>query len=172
MKLEEAKDRFVQIWGTVGVEWGINRTMAQVHALLLASSEALSTDDVMEGLNISRGNANMNLRDLVNWGLIYRENVPGDRKDYFVAEKDVWEVAQKIVAERKRRELDPMMKMLEQLLEESSSGKQQSIEFQHFNKLLSDIHDLGQKSRSLLELVLRLDQSAFFKPLKALLRGK
>ena len=170
MHLEESKERFVQIWGTVGVEWGINRTMAQVHALLLATPDALSTDDVMEALSISRGNANMNLRELVNWGLVYRESKAGDRKDYFIAEKDVWEVAQKIVAERKKRELDPMMKMLEQLIEESSPRKQQSKEQQHFSRLLRDIHDLGKKSTYLLDLVVRLDQSTFFRPLKSWLK--
>ena len=170
MQLADAKERFVQIWGTVGVEWGINRTMAQVHALLLATPDALSTDEVMEALSISRGNANMNLRELVNWGLAYRESKAGDRKDYFTAEKDIWEVAQKIVAERKKRELDPMMKMLEQLIEDSSSSKPRSEEHRHFQKVVKDIHELGKKSTYLLELVLRLDQSAFFRPLKSLLK--
>ena len=98
MKLEDAKNRFVQIWGTVGVEWGINRTMAQVHGLLLSSEEALTAEQVMEALLISRGNANTNLRELINWGLVFRENRAGERKEYFYAEKNIWEVAQRIVA--------------------------------------------------------------------------
>ena len=121
MKLEDAKNRFVQIWGTVGVEWGINRTMAQVHGLLLSSEEALTAEQVMEALLISRGNANTNLRELINWGLVFRENRAGERKEYFYAEKNIWEVAQRIVAERKKRELDPMMKMLDQLQKETSA---------------------------------------------------
>lgn len=167
MKLEDAKNRFVQIWGTVGVEWGINRTMAQVHGLLLVSDEALTAEQVMESLSISRGNANMNLRELINWGLIYRENRPGERKEYFYAEKDIWEVAQRIVAERKKRELDPMMKMLEQLQKETITASSQAKEAQVFNKLLADIHTLGKKCGSLLDLVLKLDQSTFFRPLMA-----
>lgn len=170
MKLEDAKRRFVQIWGTVGVEWGINRTMAQVHGLLLASSTALTAEEVMEQLCISRGNANMNLRELINWGLVYRENRPGERKEYFFAEKDIWEVARKIVAERRKRELDPMMKMLDQLKDETAAIQVQSKEAQPFIKLLNDIHSLGKKGTGLLDLVLKLDQSTFFKPLYSLLK--
>ena len=167
MKLEDAKNRFVQIWGTVGVEWGINRTMAQVHGLLLSSEEALTAEQVMEALLISRGNANTNLRELINWGLVFRENRAGERKEYFYAEKNIWEVAQRIVAERKKRELDPMIKMLDQLQKETSATPSQGKEAQSFNKLLADIHSLSKKSSTLLELVLRLDQSTFFKPLMA-----
>jgi DNA-binding transcriptional regulator GbsR (MarR family) len=170
MKIEDAKNRFVQIWGTVGVEWGINRTMAQVHGLLLCTEEALTAEQVMEALSISRGNANMNLRELISWGLVFRENRPGERKEYFYAEKDIWEVAQRIVAERKRRELDPMMKMLEQLQKEVSANSEQAKEVQSFKKLLTDIHALGKKSCNLLELVLKLDQSTFFKPLISLFK--
>ena len=170
MKLDEAKNRFVQIWGTVGVEWGINRTMAQVHALLLANTEALTTEDVMERLSVSRGNANMNLRELLNWGLIYRENRPGERKEYFIAEKDIWEVAQRIAAQRRKRELDPMMKMLEQLIKETSSSGEKSKDSDGFKKVLSDIHTLGKRCSSLLDMVLKLDQSSFFKPLVTFFR--
>ncbi len=167
MNLEEAKNKFVQIWGTVGVEWGINRTMAQVHALLLSSEQGLSTEEVMESLSISRGNANQNLRELVNWGLLYRQAKPGDRKEYFSAEKNIWEVSQRIVAERRKRELDPLMKMLEQLQNDIHPTQAQSKDGQSFKKLLSDIHSLGKKSGVLLDLVLKLDQSTFFKPLMA-----
>jgi len=98
MKLEDAKKRFIQIWGTVGVDWGINRTMAQIHALLLVSSAALSTEQVMAALGISRGNANMNLR-----------------------------------------ELDPMMKMLNQLSVETSDSTDRSKELQNFKNLVGEI---------------------------------
>ena len=167
MNLQEAKQRFTQIWGTVGVEWGINRTMAQVHAHLLTSEESLSTEQVMEALGISRGNANMNLRELVNWGLVYRETKPSDRKEYFYAEKDIWEIAKRIVTERRKRELDPMMKMLEQLQKDTTAPKEQSKELNSFITLVNDIHALGKKSGTMLDLVLRLDQSTFFKPLMA-----
>jgi DNA-binding transcriptional regulator GbsR (MarR family) len=95
MTLQEAKDKFIQTWGALGSNWGINKTMAQVHALLLVSDELLSTEDVMEKLQISRGNANINVRALIDWGLIDRTNVKGDRKEYFIAEKDIWKSGEK-----------------------------------------------------------------------------
>lgn len=170
MDLFEAKARFVQIWGTVGVEWGINRTMAQVHGLLLTSDEALTTDQVMAALGVSRGNANMNLRQLVDWGLAFRETRPKDRKEYFVAEKNMWAVAQRIVAERKRRELDPMMKMLEQLYAEAAALSSEGKEAERFLKLLKQLLALGRRSSTMLNLVLKLDESSFFKPLLALIK--
>ncbi len=80
MKFPEAKKQFIQTWGTLGSEWGINRSMAQVHALLLIAPKPLSADEIMEELSISRGNANMNLRDLMNWTLVSKQLVPGERK--------------------------------------------------------------------------------------------
>jgi DNA-binding transcriptional regulator GbsR (MarR family) len=116
MELQEAKDKFVQAWGTLGSNWGINRTMAQVHALLLASEEGKSTEDIMQDLNISRGNANMNIRQLIDWGLIQREFKPGERKEFFSAEKDVWKISRLIARERHKRELEPALKLLEELV--------------------------------------------------------
>jgi DNA-binding transcriptional regulator GbsR (MarR family) len=88
MELPEAKQKFIESWGKLGSEWGINRTMAQVHALLLISPEALTTEEIMETLSISRGNANMTLRDLMGWGLIEKQHRAGERKEYFYADKD------------------------------------------------------------------------------------
>jgi DNA-binding transcriptional regulator GbsR (MarR family) len=102
MQLQEAKDKFVQAWGNFGSNWGINRTMAQVHALLLVSPQALSADDIMESLDISRGNANMNIRALIDWGLVYKENKNGERREYFIAEKDMWTVIRQIIIHRKK----------------------------------------------------------------------
>ena len=97
MKFQEGKDKFIQAWGTLGSEWGVNRTMAQIHALLLISSEALSAQEIMDELQISLGNANMNLRALISWGLVYKQLKPGERKDFFIAEKDMWSVMKKIM---------------------------------------------------------------------------
>ena len=83
MHFEEAKKQFVQSWGTFGSDWGINKAMAQVHALLLISPKPLCTDEIMEELKISRGNANMTLRSLLDWGIIYKVIKPGERKEYF-----------------------------------------------------------------------------------------
>jgi len=105
--LRDAREEFVSQWGTLGSAWGINRTMAQIHALLMTSPRALSTDEVMEELQISRGNANTNLRDLVGWGLIRVVLRKGDRKEYFESEKDVWKMFCTISRERRRREISP-----------------------------------------------------------------
>jgi len=80
MELVEAKQKFIEAWGKLGSEWGINRTMAQVHALLLVTPGALTTEEIMEALSISRGNVNMTVRDLINWGLVEKELRPGERK--------------------------------------------------------------------------------------------
>ncbi|MCP3902691.1 MAG: MarR family transcriptional regulator [Planctomycetes bacterium] len=110
--LREARERFVALWGQMGSTWGIPRTMAQVHALLFIAGEPLNTDEVMEGLGISRGNASMTLRGLVDWGIVSRVHRRGDRKEYFVAEQDVWKMFRTILAERKKRELDPLREEL------------------------------------------------------------
>lgn len=118
-KLKRARDEFVAQWGALGTQWGINRTMAQIHALLITAPEALSTDDVMEELEISRGNAHTNLKELVAWGLIRTVVKKGDRKEYFEAEKDVWQMFIIIARERKRREIEPAVNILHKCAEES-----------------------------------------------------
>ncbi|MBS1613704.1 MAG: transcriptional regulator, partial [Bacteroidetes bacterium] len=115
MKLDEAKQRFVEAWGTLGTNWGINRTMAQIHALLLVTDEPLSTDQIMEILDISRGNVNMNMRALIDWGLAERRLKTGERMEFFTGEKDIWKVAVKIIRERRKREIDPLRSTLRDL---------------------------------------------------------
>ena len=117
MSITNAKRQFVQSWGEMGACWGINKTMAQIHALLIASEKPLSTDSVMEELQISRGNANMNLRELINWGLIRRTSIPGDRKEYFFSETDVWKMFCTIARERKKREIEPVIRSLTECME-------------------------------------------------------
>ena len=110
--LTEAQDRFVATWGQMGAAWGISRTMAEVHALLFITGRPLNTDEVMERLQISRGNASMSLRALVDWGVVTRTHRRGDRKEYFNAEQDVWTMFRAIVRERVKREIDPMLASL------------------------------------------------------------
>jgi DNA-binding transcriptional regulator GbsR (MarR family) len=127
MSLTTAKRQFVQSWGEMGACWGINKTMAQIHALLIASEKPLSTDSVMEELQISRGNANMNLRELINWGLIRRTSIPGDRKEYFYSETDVWKMFCTIARERKKREIEPVIRSLTECMEmvkDDKSGRE------------------------------------------------
>jgi len=122
LTLAEAKAQFIQTWGVSGASWGVSKTLAQVHALLLVSPAALSTEDLMEQLSISRGNASMTVRDLLDWGLIYKELKPGERREYFVAEKDMLQVTRCIIRARKRRELDQMKRSLDQLAARQSAG--------------------------------------------------
>jgi DNA-binding transcriptional regulator GbsR (MarR family) len=122
-QLAAARDEFVTQWGAIGNAWGINRTMAQIHALLMTSPRALTTDEVMEQLKISRGNAHTNLRELVGWGLIRSVVRLGERKEYFEAEKDVWKMFCIIVRERKRREIRPAINVLQDCLDRAESLK-------------------------------------------------
>jgi DNA-binding transcriptional regulator GbsR (MarR family) len=110
---EAVVDRFVRFWGEMASSWGINRTMAQIHALLYAADTPLNTDDVMERLQISRGNASTNLRALVEWDLVEKTQRPDSRKDFYVAETDVWHITAQIIEERQRRELQPVREQLE-----------------------------------------------------------
>jgi DNA-binding transcriptional regulator GbsR (MarR family) len=147
MEFNEAKAQFIQTWGKLGSEWGINRTMAQVHAILLISPVPLCTEDIMEQLNISRGNTNMNVRDLINWSLVHKELIPGDRKEYFVAEKDIWEVARKIITERKKRELEPVTRVLQQL--KNVEGDKESSEIKEFTAMMNQLDSfVGKMDKS------------------------
>jgi DNA-binding transcriptional regulator GbsR (MarR family) len=124
--LRSAQDTFIRRWGEMGQTWGINRTMAEIHALLYITAQPLCTDDVMERLNISRGNASMSLRALCDWGIIRRMHKRGERREYFESLGDVWEMFSIIAAERKRREMDPVLETIKQcqrMLDESTLGK-------------------------------------------------
>ncbi|UCE60865.1 MAG: hypothetical protein JSU63_03765 [Phycisphaerales bacterium] len=111
--IDAAKSLFIRRWGEMGATWGISRTMAEVHALLYLAPEPMCTDEVMDQLAISRGSASMNLRELENWGLIQRLHRRGDRKEYFQAEQDVWQMFETIMRERRRREVLPIMETIE-----------------------------------------------------------
>lgn len=115
--LREAKNLLVRRWGEMGGYWGINRTMAEIHALLFVTRRPLCTDDLMDQLKISRGNASMNLRGLVDWGLIERVHKLGDRKEYFQADTDVWHMFETIMRERRRREVEPIIATIDRCCE-------------------------------------------------------
>lgn len=125
-QLRTAQDLFIRRWGEMGATWGINRTQAEIHAFLYIVGQPLCTDDVMERLNISRGNASMSLRALCDWGIIRRLHKRGERREYFESLHDVWEIFSIIAAERKRREMDPVLETIRQcqlMIDESSLGK-------------------------------------------------
>ena len=125
-KLIEAQDTFIRRWGEMGATWGINRTQAEIHALLFIVGQPICADEVIERLNISRGNVSMSLRALCDWGIVHRLHKRGERREYFESLSDVWEMFSIIAAERKRREMDPVLETIKQcqrMLEEQSIGK-------------------------------------------------
>lgn len=160
MELAEAKQKFIEAWGKLGSEWGINRTMAQVHALLLLTPGALSTEEVMEQLSISRGNANMTLRDLINWGLVEKQLKAGERKEFFYADKDVWNIARQVAKERRKRELDPVLKILDEL--SKVKGDEKNQDYKTFNKTVTDISKLAKNVDKTLDTMIRADESWFW----------
>jgi DNA-binding transcriptional regulator GbsR (MarR family) len=160
-ELLEARDGFVAHWGAIGGAWGINRTMAQIHALLLVSTRPLSTDEVMEELRISRGNANTNLRDLVGWGLLRSVIRKGERKEFFEAEKDVWKMFCIIARERKRREIAPAVDALADCAERTK--KLTGTEAKQFNGMMNDIGDHMQLFDSLLDRIAASKSARFIK---------
>ncbi len=159
MKLTEARQQFISSWGAFGTHWGINRTMAQIHALLLISPDPLTQDDVMQELNISRGNTNMNIRELINWGLVERVLLTGERKEYFSAEKDIWKVVKQIVKERKKRELEPMLQLLDKL--EAVEGDKKDKHVKAFVDTVGSIKKLGKQADKTLDTMIKAEESWF-----------
>ena len=148
MEFREAKNKFVQTWGALGSQWGINKTMAQIHALLMVSHEAISMEDIMEELQISRGNASMNLRALMDWGIVYKEYKAGERREYFTAEKDLDELAVKISRERSKREIKPALKVLKEV---SSITSVNTAEEKHFVDQTTKLYDFVLKADNMLD---------------------
>jgi DNA-binding transcriptional regulator GbsR (MarR family) len=168
MKLAEAKEQFTQLWGALGSSWGINRTMAQVHALLLISPEVLCTEDIMEQLSVSRGNANMNLRELMTWNLVQKEIKAGDRKEYFKAEKDIWEVAKRIAKERKRREIQPLIASLNVLT--NIDEDKRNTEVKNFVEMVNNIHSVVTKMDLAVDTLIKAEEHKFFGAVMKLLK--
>lgn len=155
--LEVAKDSFIAQWGAVGSSWGINRTMAQIHALLIVSPDPLSTDDVMERLKISRGNAHNNLKELIGWGLVQKVVVRGERKEYYQAEKDVWKIFCLVTRERRKRELDPVASFLGGLLAETKGLR--GSDAKAFRKQVQDLEEFTSLAGRVMDRVASSGQS-------------
>jgi DNA-binding transcriptional regulator GbsR (MarR family) len=167
MEYLAAKDKFIQTWGTLGSSWGINRTMAQVHAFLMISAESQTTEQIMEGLQISGGNANMNLRELLNWGLIYKEHRIGERREFFYAEKDIWKVAKQIIKERRKREIEPVLKVLEEL---KNVDNPDDKDVKAFTDTIANIERVVEKADFAIDKAIKLDENAFVSMLFKLLK--
>jgi DNA-binding transcriptional regulator GbsR (MarR family) len=137
MKLVEAKSQFIQAWGTLGSKWGINRTMAQLHALLMVSPDPLSTEEMMDELNM-----------------------PGDRKEYFWAEKDVWKITKQVAKERKKRELEPIIKVLEQV--SNIEGDKKDKHVKAFVEGINGIKRIATNADKTIDTMVKAEENWFF----------
>lgn len=145
-RLAEAQERFILEWGRLGSHWGINRTMAQIHALLLVSARPYTVDEIIERLAISRGNASISLRELVDWGVVRRYRLPGDRKDFYESDGDMWFMFSQIIKERKRREVDPTYHAIRDCLSklpDEGEGEHEVEEARSRLSQLVEIFELG-----------------------------
>lgn len=155
MDIQEGKKKFIEAWGRLAGSWSIPPAMAQVHALLLIAPEPLTADQIKDELDISSGNVSMNLRALIEWGLVYRESLDGERKDYFVAEKEMWTVVRQIIINRKKRELEPLLQLLDELacVEENCSHSE------HFCTVVRDIQKISHKANQTLDTLVKTEPS-------------
>jgi DNA-binding transcriptional regulator GbsR (MarR family) len=155
--LATAQASFIEGWGALGSSWGVSRTVAMVHALLLISEAPLSTDEIMAELGISRGNANTTLRELIGWGLVRKLVRKGERREYFEAEKDVWTIFCTIARERKRRETEPALAVLEACREQTKGLR--SSKAKAFHSQITEIAEFVSTANGLLDRVAASEQS-------------
>ena len=123
MKLSPIQQKFVLHWGEMGTRWGLNRTVAQIHALLYISPKPLNAEEIAETLDVARSNVSNSLKELQSWRIVKLLHVMGDKRDHFETMKNVWEMFRIVLDERKRRELDPTIAVLEECLAEASKSK-------------------------------------------------
>ncbi|MBL7819352.1 MAG: transcriptional regulator [Saprospiraceae bacterium] len=165
MEYRDCKDQFIATWGQLGPQWGVNKTMAQIHALLLIANEPMSSEQILTELAISTGNVNMNIRALLDWGLVYKIAKDGERCEYYLAEKNLHLVFKQILLNRKKRELDPILKDLNDLV----SCAEKCDKSKEFKKMISELNGFAQKVDHALELLIRTDSHWFYNTLMKML---
>lgn len=141
----ESQERFVEAWGAMGALWGVNRSVARVHALLMASETPISLDEISDRLQISKGNASMSLRELRAWGVVRTAPLAADRRDYYVTEPDVWTMFFRILLERKRREFDPALQAVRGLLDEPGATGDVRARLEQMADLLGTLEGLASR---------------------------
>ncbi len=152
-RLPAAVRRFVLQWGDMGGQWGVNRSVAQIHALLYISEKPMTAEEIADTLGIARSNVSNSLKELQNWKIISREPVPGDRRDHFVAETDVWDMAMRIAAVRKEKEIDPAIRVLETCLDEAAEEGAVSPEVtRRLNNMLDFTRSMDRWYRQMLRI--------------------
>lgn len=166
-KIKQIQDDFIQEWGSVGSAWGIGRTMAQINGLLLISKEPLNTDQIMERLDISRGNAHKNIKELLNFGVAKSVIQKNSRKEYFTCIKDPWTLFKVVMKERKKREMDPMLRALETFIEKSSEVN--GLEAKEFKTQLVELKDFTETFTTLVDKLSNFERDYLIKYLAGLL---
>lgn len=161
-KLSPLVSAFVGHFGEMGSRWGVNRTVGQIYALIFVSPAPLHADDIAERLDFSRGNVSMGLKELQAWRLVRLRHFPGDRREYFEAPTDAWEIFQTLVAERRRREIEPTLSMLRNALMEHPSDEADRIAQQR----MKGMHDLIELVTTWFDDVQRLDQQTLSRLMK------
>jgi DNA-binding transcriptional regulator GbsR (MarR family) len=155
--LTPVAQKFILHWGEMGTKWGINRTVAQVHALLFLAPKPVPADEIAETLSVARSNVSTSLRELQGWGIVRVVHVLGDRRDHFETSKDVWEIFRIVSEERKRREIDPTLRVLNECVEELKSNPQSDV---YTRERLESMLEFLTTMTGLCEEVLRMPVSA------------
>jgi DNA-binding transcriptional regulator GbsR (MarR family) len=169
MELTNSAQRFILHWGEMGTRWGINRTVAQIHALLFLSEQPLTAEEIATTLSVARSNVSTSLRELQGWGIVRVESVMGDRRDYFTTLDDVWDMFFKILVERKKREIDPTLSVVRDCVMTAQTGKNRDtyaearmseiLEF--FERSSAAFDDMQKIPVSVLAKTLQMGQSVF-----------
>ncbi|WAC71306.1 MarR family transcriptional regulator [Roseateles sp. SL47] len=162
MELSTTAQRFVLHWGEMGSAWGVNRTVAQIHALLYFHGRPLNAEQITETLSVARSNVSNSLKELTSWNLVRVTHLMGDRRDYFETSVDVWELFRTVVRERKHREFDPTVRMLTELVEGNSFQEESADAQERVRECLRLMQTLGAWS----EEMMRLSPSTLEKVLK------
>jgi len=152
MAISPTTERFVLHWGEMGSRWGVNRTVAQIHALLFVLGKPLTADDIAETLNVARSNVSTSLRELANWNLVRVTHVLGDRRDFFTTSGDVWELMRVIVRERKLREFDPTVAMLADAIADPAFAAEPAAQQQRIRDTEALMRDLAGWTDDMLKL--------------------
>jgi len=166
MDICEGKQKFIEYWGKMASGWGIPPAMAQLHALLLVSPEPLCADQVKQELDMSSGTASTNLRALLDWGLVYKETPSSCRKDVYYAEKDLWKVIRQIIINRKKRELEPVLQMLDEL----AAVEEKCPQSEHFCTVVRDIRKFTHKANQTLDTLIKADSHWLVSPFLSMVR--
>jgi DNA-binding transcriptional regulator GbsR (MarR family) len=162
-QLSSVQQKFILHWGEMGTRWGVNRTVAQVHALLYISPKPLNADEIVETLEVARSNVSTSLKELQGWGIVKLVHVRDDKRDHFESMKDVWEMFRVVMDERKKREFDPTMRMLHECIAEAAKDEETD---EYTEERLRELYKFFETTSALYVQVRRWPTAAMFKFMK------